>query len=234
MAQPITRPSFDLQRQAEGSAENAENQERAKATPAHFNDKLPAMQQRLAGETGLSSVVQDVAEGQEAHEAHDAARPIDEIRADDQQPTTRQTTMSETDTSTKPILIVEDTIELAEVLQATLQGMGLESHYETHGKAGLERLKSLNPDIVMMDIGLPDITGWQMLDGIKSHATDNGLKMPTIIVITAYGDPANRLVGKLQNIHSYLIKPFTPDEVEALIQNVLDDLNGKNTPQSSA
>lgn len=45
--------------------------------------------------------------------------------------------------------------------------------------------------------------------------------MPAVIIITAYGDPANRLVGKLQNVRDYLIKPFTADEVEKVVMKVL-------------
>ena len=45
--------------------------------------------------------------------------------------------------------------------------------------------------------------------------------MPKIIVITAYGDPANRLIGKLQNVHEYLVKPFTSDEVERVVLSAL-------------
>ena len=44
---------------------------------------------------------------------------------------------------------------------------------------------------------------------------------PFIVVMTAYGDPANRLMGKLQGVDSYLIKPFTPDEIERTVRQVL-------------
>ena len=120
-----------------------------------------------------------------------------------------------------PILIVEDTIELAEVIQATLEGMGFQAVFETHGKTGLERLKELQPQLVITDIGLPDITGWKMLDGIKEVYAGTEDEMPAIVVITAYGDPANRLIGKLQEIHSYLLKPFTPSEVERVVDMVM-------------
>ena len=93
--------------------------------------------------------------------------------------------------------------------------------YATHGSTGLEQLKVLNPRLLIMDIGLPDITGWKMLDSVKQHYDGNEADMPPIIVITAYGDPANRLIGKLQNIHSYLLKPFTPDQVEKLVTMAL-------------
>ena len=79
-----------------------------------------------------------------------------------------------------------------------------------------------------MDIGLPDILGWKMLDLIKEAYADKETMIPTIIVITAYGDPANRLNGKLQNIHSYLLKPFTPDEVERVVGMAL---RGERPPE---
>ena len=45
--------------------------------------------------------------------------------------------------------------------------------------------------------------------------------MPIIIVITAYGDPANRLVAKFQGVYNYLIKPFTSDEVEQVVMSAI-------------
>lgn len=170
-------------------------------------------------ETGIIPIVNLSTEGKEDSDSQDASLTKDETRlpetntpeADD------QTAPEEDAETTVPVVIVEDTVELAEVIQATLESMGIEAIYATHGKTGLERIKELNPDLVVMDIGLPDITGWKMLDAIKEHYEGNGKDMPTIIVITAYGDPANRLIGKLQKIHSYLLKPFTPDQVEKIV-----------------
>ena len=119
---------------------------------------------------------------------------------------------------TKPILIVEDTAELAEVIQATLESMGLHALTAAHGEIGLDKYKAAKPEIILLDIGLPDMTGWKFLDAIKEMKARKQIDdIPTIIVITAYDDAANRLVGKLQGIHSYLIKPFTPDHVEQLV-----------------
>ncbi len=77
----------------------------------------------------------------------------------------------------------------------------------------------MRPDLVLLDIGLPDMTGWQLLDYIREKR--GKANMPAVIIITAYGDPANRLVGKLQNVRDYLIKPFTADEVEKVVMKVL-------------
>jgi len=125
-----------------------------------------------------------------------------------------------TDSNDRPkrVLIVEDTTELAEVLQATLERMGVTTLHETHAVKALELFKVQKPDLVLLDIGLPDMSGWKLLDGIKELDKDN---LPHFIVITAYGDPANRLMGKLQDVDSYLIKPFSPEEIERVVGKVL-------------
>lgn len=118
-------------------------------------------------------------------------------------------------------LIVEDTVELAEVIQATLESMGLVADFATQGKAGLKQAMSTLPELLLIDIGLPDMTGWKMLEDVKAHYEAHAMPLPMVIIITAYGDPANRLIGKLQDIHSYLIKPFTPAQVEKTVRIAL-------------
>lgn len=121
-------------------------------------------------------------------------------------------------TDKKKVLILEDTVELAEVMEAALMKMGLETKHETHAAKALELLKTFKPNVVLLDIGLPDMSGWKFLDAFKETYKD---ERPQFIVITAYGDPANRLMGKLQEVASYLIKPFEPADVERVVGNVL-------------
>ncbi len=119
------------------------------------------------------------------------------------------------------VLIVEDTVELGEIIQTALRGMSVLTFHEVRGSTALIAYNDLRPDIVLLDIGLPDMTGWKLLDAIKESQTS--ARHPAIVVITAYGDPANRLMGKLQGVYSYLIKPFTLDEVRRIIQKILDE-----------
>jgi len=117
------------------------------------------------------------------------------------------------------VLIVEDTVELAEVIQVTLERMGLCVFHETHGNKALDVFHTEHPDLVLLDIALPDTTGWKVLETIREQ--QRGGQDPIVLVITAYGDPANRLMGKLQGIAGYLIKPLLPDEVERAVADVL-------------
>jgi DNA-binding response OmpR family regulator len=121
---------------------------------------------------------------------------------------------------THKILIVEDAVELAEIIQVTLERLNLKVFHETHGNRALAIYDAERPDLVLLDIALPDITGWQVLQSIQSRPFEG--KSPKIVVITAYGDPANRLMGKLQDIQGYLIKPLQPDEIEKVVVKVLN------------
>lgn len=114
-------------------------------------------------------------------------------------------------------------MDLAEVLQVTLQRMHLKVIHATHGTKALALYDAEHPDLILLDIALPDMTGWKVLDTIKEQ--QRGISIPPFIVMTAYGDPANRLMGKLQSVHSYLIKPFTPDEIERAVRKALDIQN---------
>lgn len=121
-----------------------------------------------------------------------------------------------------PVLIVEDTVELAEVIEATVEGMGLPTVVANHGSIALDRLQTISPRLLLLDIGLPDINGWDILKFVREMYKTNGQTMPPIIVITAYSDPTNRLVGKFEEVNAYLIKPFTPEQIEATVRSVLN------------
>lgn len=225
MAQQLTPTPAETEPMAEGATrEPQENQPALKTGP------LPVVRFAMPVESPLSETGVLMKAGKLAGEGKDSTDGQDASRTKDETQTEASPGVTEGAQSKTRVLIVEDTVELAEVIQATLEGMGLDAIYATHGKIGLEKMKEIHPALVLMDIGLPDITGWKMLDHIKEHYTESSGKMPAIIVITAYGDPANRLIGKLQGIHSYLIKPFTPDEVERLVRMAL---NGEAAPEQN-
>jgi CheY-like chemotaxis protein len=169
-----------------------------------------------SAETGLiPAVLMDRREGLDTSDSQDAKRTT----AESQQAVSMVNRSPESGRSRLPtVLIIEDTTELAEVIQATLERMNIITAHETHGTKGIARFEAFQPDVVLLDIGLPDMSGWKFLETVKEHYRD---RMPIIIVITAYGDPANRLVGKLQGVNDYLIKPFTSDEVERVVMAAL-------------
>jgi CheY-like chemotaxis protein len=171
-----------------------------------------------SADTGIVSQVGVEVEGRDDGDAQDASLTTDETRPAPKSQAAPQVSKGGAPT----VLIVEDTTELAEVIQATLERMSIVTAHETHGAKALAKLNEMKPDVVLLDISLPDMTGWKILDIIKEKQESGEMQNhPAIIVITAYGDPANRLVGKLQGVFSYLVKPFTADEVETIVAQAL-------------
>ncbi len=203
----------------EGALEPADSREDERAAASYLGETISIDVETHAhaprAETGLFTPVRFSPEGRDDIERQDAMRTTAETAAVPQSRPSGQAAQA------PKCLIVEDAIELAEVLSATLQRMNIDTVCERSGARASARFEQLQPDIVLLDIGLPDMTGWKVLDNIKDNHRGNGMPLPVVIVITAYGDATNRLVGKLQGVHSYLVKPFTPDEVEQVIREAL-------------
>ncbi|RMF82323.1 MAG: response regulator [Chloroflexi bacterium] len=182
-------------------------------------------------ETGTVAAV--VSDKKENKDKQDAARSTAEVKVATKVKAKADKENKKDDPAKYSLLIIEDTTELAEILQASLEGLGLNITREAHGKKGLDRFYKMNPDVVLLDIALPDMTGWEFLEEVKQKRKESE-KMPKIIVITAHGDPANRLIGKFQDVFQYLIKPFTPAEVEVVVKDALHEIeNPKPKPVDS-
>lgn len=166
-----------------------------------------------ATETGVLEAVVLSGEGKDNTEDQDARRTTAEAN-----PVSTTTEMKQR-VEQPSILIIEDSTELAEIITATLERLDMATAHETHGNKAFRRYDEIKPDVLLLDIGLPDMTGWELLENVREQCGSKA--MPKVIVITAYGDPANRLIGKLQNVHDYLIKPFTSDEVERVVLSAL-------------
>src|SRR5260370_31389652 len=78
------------------------------------------------------------------------------------------------------VLIVEDTVELGEIIIAALKGMNVLTFHKLRGTSALQVYQTMHPDIVLLDIGLPDMSGWRLLDIIKE--TQLHVRRPAIVV----------------------------------------------------
>jgi two-component system response regulator (stage 0 sporulation protein F) len=116
-------------------------------------------------------------------------------------------------------LIIEDTDDIARIIELTLDHLGVESKHANNGSKALQLVSESLPDLILLDIGLPGMSGWEVLEAIKNRYPD--AEFP-VIVMTAFGDPANRLIGKFQkHVSHYFVKPF---EVKDLTQAIREAL----------
>lgn len=113
------------------------------------------------------------------------------------------------------ILIVEDEPAISETIQYTLETDGFETHCLPSGKPVQSLLDEKAIDLIVLDIGLPDINGVELCKEIrKTHS------LP-IIFLTARKDEVDRVVGLEIGADDYVVKPFSPRELSARIKAVL-------------
>jgi two-component system KDP operon response regulator KdpE len=113
------------------------------------------------------------------------------------------------------ILVVEDDRALRTVLVGALQSGGFEVEQAADGSAGVQALKAKSFDVVLLDIGLPFVDGWHVLSTLE------GRRVPSVIVISARGDQADKVRALDMGADDYLAKPFGSDELLARIRAVL-------------
>ena len=113
------------------------------------------------------------------------------------------------------ILVVEDDRALRTVLVGALQSGGFDVEQAADGSAGVQALKAKVFDVVLLDIGLPFVDGWHVLSTLE------GRRVPSVIVISARGDQADKVRALDMGADDYLAKPFGSDELLARIRAVL-------------
>lgn len=113
------------------------------------------------------------------------------------------------------ILIVEDEPEIADILAAYLARSGMRSAHATDGAHALELHLALKPALVLLDVQMPRMNGWQVLSQIRQRGDT------PVIMLTALDQDIDKLTGLRIGADDYVIKPFNPAEVVARIQAVL-------------
>ncbi len=113
------------------------------------------------------------------------------------------------------ILIIDDDRELGEMLADFLATEGLETTVCNDGESGLESVRTLEPDAVVLDVMLPGMGGFDVLRAIRAE-TDT-----PVIMLTARGEDTDRIVGLELGADDYLPKPFNPRELSARLRAVL-------------
>jgi two-component system catabolic regulation response regulator CreB len=115
----------------------------------------------------------------------------------------------------KHILIIEDESSIVENIRYALETEGFSTSWYSQGKKGLERLEKGGVDLVVLDIGLPDVNGMELCKQIRS-----GSLVP-VIFLTARSDEIDRVVGLEIGADDYMVKPFSPRELSARVKAVL-------------
>ena len=112
------------------------------------------------------------------------------------------------------MLLVEDDKSIAESVIASLKQAGLGVHHVTTGDEAITAVSAISPDVVLMDLGLPD------MDGLDASRMIREISAVPIIIVSARGDELDRVLGLELGADDYVVKPFSQRELLARIRAV--------------
>jgi two-component system, OmpR family, response regulator len=126
---------------------------------------------------------------------------------------------------THRILVVEDDRNVAQTIRDLLEGAGFAVRLASTGRAALRALEGEKFAVAVIDLGLPDVDGWDFLKGL-ARGNDAG-----VIVVTGRADPVDRIVGLELGADDYVTKPFEPRELLARVKGLIRRLEKANDRQ---
>lgn len=122
-------------------------------------------------------------------------------------------------TNRKYILCVEDEPEMIDLIRLILGRRGFEVKGATGGIEGLKMIREEHPDLVLLDLMMPDMDGWEVYQQIKA---DEKTRDIPVIVVTAKAQSIDKVLGlHIAKVDDYIAKPFSPQDLLNSVEKVL-------------
>lgn len=129
------------------------------------------------------------------------------------------------------IVIVDDEPDILDVLEFNLQAAGYHTHRATTGREGLALARTAHPDLVILDLMLPDIPGTEVCRSLREAAATKALP---VLMLSARAEEIDRVVGFELGADDYLTKPFSVREVILRVRAILRRASKASLPKRSA
>lgn len=125
------------------------------------------------------------------------------------------------------ILVVEDDRDIRELIAFTLRFAGLEVETASSGAEGLEKARAFQPDLILLDVRMPKMTGFEVCRNLKQ----DGRTAPIpVVFLSARGQEAEIREGMSLGAVDYILKPFSPDELPGRVRAILERSNRGKAP----
>jgi len=129
-----------------------------------------------------------------------------------------------TEIITKKILCIEDEPEMIDLIRLILSRRGFEIYGANGGKEGLAIIRKDHPDLVLLDLMMPQMDGWEVYQQMKA---DQATKDIPVIVVTAKAQSIDKVLGlHIAKVDDYITKPFRPQELLASVDKGLGPKKG--------
>jgi DNA-binding response OmpR family regulator len=128
-----------------------------------------------------------------------------------------------TETTKKRVLCIEDEAEMIDLIRLILSRRGFDVKGAAGGLEGLELVRKEKPDLVLLDLMMPDMDGWEVYQQMKADEATHDIP---VIVVTAKAQSIDKVLGlHIAKVDDYIAKPFSPQELLASIDTVLGRKN---------
>ena len=117
------------------------------------------------------------------------------------------------------LLVIEDDQNLSKLLEYNLDRAGFKCHLASSGEQGLEQLSMKSFDLVLLDIMLPGMDGFEVCRHIRQNQRHKDLP---IIMLTAKGEEIDRILGFELGVDDYVVKPFSPRDLTLRIRAIFN------------
>ena len=119
----------------------------------------------------------------------------------------------------KKVLCIEDEEEMIDLIKLILERKGFEVLGAVGGKEGLEVIRREMPDLILLDLMMPEVDGWEVFRQMRA---DEQLKDIPVIVVTAKAQSIDKVLGlHIAKVDDYVTKPFGPQELLKSVNRVL-------------
>jgi two-component system, OmpR family, response regulator VicR len=119
----------------------------------------------------------------------------------------------------KKILCIEDEHEMIDLIRLILSRRGFEVLGANGGREGLDVIRKEHPDLILLDLMMPDMDGWEVYQRMKAEETTRNIP---VIIVTAKAQSIDKVLGlHIAKVDDYIAKPFSPQELLASVDNVL-------------
>jgi len=125
----------------------------------------------------------------------------------------------------KKVLIIEDESAIADTITYSLSTEGIDSLWVDTGHHGIEKIKTDSIDLIILDVGLPDISGFDLIKEIRRESD-----IP-VLFLTARAEEIDRVLGLELGADDYVVKPFSPRELSARVKAILRRSNPVISPK---
>jgi DNA-binding response OmpR family regulator len=129
-------------------------------------------------------------------------------------------------TPVKKVVCIEDEPEMIDLFKLILSRKGFEVYGARGGREGLEIIHQHTPDLVMLDLMMPDMDGWEVYQQLKA---DEATKNIPVIIVTAKAQNIDKVLGlHIAKVDDYIAKPFSPKELVDSVERILNPPDAPN------